>query len=1788
MANFDFQLPDGRVIRVEGAPSEEAARSFMDTQWDRLRRETPIEGFGESFGQAFRGQVTSPIGAAVAGAAALEAPEARGRLERLRQEFSPGDTRPETRAPEFFNDIVRLRNPIDALSAYTGQVAGSIAGILTGAAVGAGIGAAGGAAGGAAAGGVGAIPGAAAGAVTGAGLGTTAGLLTGGIDELYQGLTAEGVDPTLAGRVALTVGPLIGRIENRYVSQALSRALGSQVASGVAERVAARTLGGRAGGIRQTAAAGVAGEVTGETLRQATIGGITGEANLGERAERVAEAGLVGSIGGAGAGAASRAAQRITGGPQSETVRAQEAAAEAERQQEAAATAAATAPAPAAAAQPYFTRTPVPSAPEMLRTPEQTEAFLAQNTTFVPPPAAATPEARTAWVNAARQAAYQRDVGILRQSALSNFAATQPETFLSNLTQAAAEGNLRNLNSFTANDIANAALRSSGIEPGRLTKEERQFANEQLTNLANAGILAKPTATSFSVSFVPRPETATPTAERQFTRAEREASQREDLKLTAAAEAGTVGQITPFEARRLGAETLPREQAAPTAAPVTGFTTALGSTYAVNEQGQSIRTKRSPGAGQGTTYDPHNVLFVKPEDADSILEEYRQGNPYRFIVNDPAGPRRIDAGESLQGKQAALGIFTPDGQLIRYVDAQTTPAVGLSPVELRVEGTGENRTTRRHVGNPITALNQAAPAQPAARTTVEVNGVRRETTPETLQQTVDQMRAGPRSARTVPEVPARPIPAAEGIDPATVEDPANPQGPERSPEKSEPGQLTQQDPPQEWSPTSDNTPEADVDLMQTANGIYSPVVGQLPPDTQTAHAATKRATRQGMGFMGRWFYSPILTASKLIPAVRPVTRAMNAMRRRNNQYNAEIQPKLAEGAGELTRDEMKQVARLREESSVLGREADGVANLSEKARQFFNNQIQAMNRAWDMWTAANAIKYYDPASTTDPVVKARLNEFWRQHRNKELLDIPQADLRAASPEGFAVIQEFEGSRNPYYLPTSAEGTHFIAAYKIGADGKRTGKPVKMVAFNPLPLNKKGGRKPDPEVYAREELTRRGFTPDRFYITPQPVEFTRDNEARALRDNSDVLAKFLNQLSEVRSIRNDSEAQNLLRSFMTSLDKAAMKSFMRRNEGIMVPFTELNAATYLTDVVPRHMAALGKLQARTFTNDSFNRGLENLDAANKEYFKDLRDYSTQPTESSLVAGLRSLSYHYFIGPALDSMLMNMTATYSSTMPLLVRDSGNPRQAIQIGQGALNDAILYIDKAIQTDYKKFDDVIVNAGRTVKERQALRRAAQQGAFPAAMAVEMGALSEGVRTQTLVNAGIPKAESVAKAFNGLLNLFGKPQVASERVNRAAAFLAAFRLAEANPAVIERANQIDGYSFGGPDAAFEYALSRIDDTQFIMTPEDRALIMRATPLNELAFQFMSYPFKMTEVFLRQGANFFRGIRESNPELAKVGALGLMSYTVPLVLLAGVWGFPGAELMRDALEEVIKIVWKDVENFDQDLYEYARDLPLIGSEFTADLVTRGAPHALGLFTGSTRLGLNPFQFEDLMNAGPAMALGAAGSLGTNAVNGYKFAKEGDYLNALASILPRFAGNVLRGVNVGFGEGEIRTPEGRTTINQHQIAEIDNRYGVPTWVRMAIGLPPPAIMDLRTASRYAEELRTASRPYTEWANGSIARLLAEERRALDRNDNAQADQFRAQLEELRAEIERRNERLRAEGNFAAIYRPNPRAIQDRVRDRLEGTTEAERLLQRGTPRSRENIRQMLESRGFSAD
>lgn len=148
-----------------------------------------------------------------------------------------------------------------------------------------------------------------------------------------------------------------------------------------------------------------------------------------------------------------------------------------------------------------------------------------------------------------------------------------------------------------------------------------------------------------------------------------------------------------------------------------GFTTSKGSTYEVNEEGQTIRTKKSEGRGKGETYQPHNVLFVTTEESNDLLEELRGGAIYRFVVEDAnsqTGARVIGEGESIKGKKIALGLFAKDGRLIKYIPSKTQPKVGLHPVELRYETRNGERVGMRHVGNAIVSINEASTASTAA------------------------------------------------------------------------------------------------------------------------------------------------------------------------------------------------------------------------------------------------------------------------------------------------------------------------------------------------------------------------------------------------------------------------------------------------------------------------------------------------------------------------------------------------------------------------------------------------------------------------------------------------------------------------------------------------------------------------------------------------------------------------------------------------------------------------------------------------------------------------------------------------------------------------------------------------------------------------------------------------------------------------------------------------------------------------------------------------------------------
>ena len=145
------------------------------------------------------------------------------------------------------------------------------------------------------------------------------------------------------------------------------------------------------------------------------------------------------------------------------------------------------------------------------------------------------------------------------------------------------------------------------------------------------------------------------------------------------------------------------------AGKVTGFTTAKGSTYEVTPEGQTIRTKKSPGRGQGETSEPHTALYVSPKASESILEDMQGGMGTHSVrlgyATDTAFKPVQSVAEIPAGTKPAVGVFNKKtGAVVGLYEAETAPRIGLSPVEKLYSPDGTSST---HIGNKITQVVEA-------------------------------------------------------------------------------------------------------------------------------------------------------------------------------------------------------------------------------------------------------------------------------------------------------------------------------------------------------------------------------------------------------------------------------------------------------------------------------------------------------------------------------------------------------------------------------------------------------------------------------------------------------------------------------------------------------------------------------------------------------------------------------------------------------------------------------------------------------------------------------------------------------------------------------------------------------------------------------------------------------------------------------------------------------------------------------------------------------------------------
>ncbi len=200
--------------------------------------------------------------------------------------------------------------------------------------------------------------------------------------------------------------------------------------------------------------------------------------------------------------------------------------------------------------------------------------------------------------------------------------------------------------------------------------------------------------------------------------ATKEVAQQKAADVQAAAEAETAVVPEPTETVKESADKIAEQEAAKaeetvTPQPEVGFKTAQGSLYSVDEQGKTARTKLSEGKGQGTTYEPHPVLYVNPKDAQSILGDMQSGSMNKaagkksnsvrlgYVLDNTFKPV-TEVSQIPEGANAVVAVIDNNtNQAVGVYPAKLDPEVGLSPIEKLYNPDG---TANTHVGNQIVEI----------------------------------------------------------------------------------------------------------------------------------------------------------------------------------------------------------------------------------------------------------------------------------------------------------------------------------------------------------------------------------------------------------------------------------------------------------------------------------------------------------------------------------------------------------------------------------------------------------------------------------------------------------------------------------------------------------------------------------------------------------------------------------------------------------------------------------------------------------------------------------------------------------------------------------------------------------------------------------------------------------------------------------------------------------------------------------------------------------------------------
>ncbi len=464
---------------------------------------------------------------------------------------------------------------------------------------------------------------------------------------------------------------------------------------------------------------------------------------------------------------------------------------------------------------------------------------------------------------------------------------------------------------------------------------------------------------------------------------------------------------------------------------------------------------------------------------------------------------------------------------------------------------------------------------------------------------------------------------------------------------------------------------------------------------------------------------------------------------------------------------------------------------------------------------------------------------------------------------------------------------------------------------------------------------------------------------------------------------------------------------------------------LERAIADYITGISGYLARRKHADAWQTALGDIPATKprlKTYAEKYQQYLQSPQEERYL--LRQIGFMYYLAGVPASAIANLTQVPLVAAPYLAQFTNPAAVTAQLARANADVALMY--RPVSAGMEMFDPK--KAPEDV--RAALAEAWARGFFVPLQTYEVQGVAFG-RTPF----GRKTTRTLRDVRDGVAYLF----TLAERTNRLVTFIAAYRLAS-RAGFQARADEVLGKNqLARSDVLYHWSPLRfaewtVDETQFRMGKVNRPEISRGWGTSVM--QFKGFMMQMLELWYRMASQ--NGV---------YGKAGVAASLLLFMLVAGVWGLPGAEDLRDLWEKLHKMFTHTDFDAKTKLREWVTKVT--GSAKIAEMFSRGAPAGAG-FDLSGRVGMGNLAPDSPLQVGgiPAdITLGRAG-------RAVEYAANDQQDLAWAEALPNAIKNLITAAS--WLKGGVRNRKGDVVVPKEQVSIQDailrGIVGVtPTWI-----------------------------------------------------------------------------------------------------------------------------------------